>query len=72
MKDFILFLTLTCGGGSFVFSTAAKQMADGSDWAVQMCKISSSLCHGPQYLAFAAAGLAALWLLVTFVLAIRN
>jgi hypothetical protein len=72
MRNFILFVAIVCGGASFLFFTAAKEASGGPDWASQVCKAASSLCHSPQLLAFAAAGLAALWLVAMFVSAIRD
>jgi len=72
MKNLILFLAIACGGASYLFFTAAKQTIDGPNWASQMCKAASSLCHSPQLLAFTAAGLVALWLVALFVSAIRD
>jgi hypothetical protein len=72
MKNVILFLAILCAGASFTFFTAANETADGSSWASDVCKAARSLCHSPQHLAFAAAGLAALWIVVMFVSAIRD
>jgi hypothetical protein len=72
MKNFILFLAIVCGGASYLFFLAAKEASDGPNWASRMCKAASSLCHSPQLLAFIAAGLVALWLVVMFVSAIRD
>ena len=72
MKNFILFLAILCGGGSFLFFTAAKEAADGPNWASDVCKVGRSFCHDPQLLVYVAAGLAALWLIAVFVSAIRN
>jgi hypothetical protein len=72
MKNFVLFVAIVCGGASFLFYTAAREAPDGSNWAGQVCKAASSLCHSPQLLAFTAAGLGALWLVVMFVSAIRD
>jgi hypothetical protein len=56
-----------------MFYAAAKEAADGPNWASKLCSASRSfsLCHDPQQVAFIAAGLAALWLVVMFVSAIR-
>ena len=72
MKNFILFVAIVCGGASFLFYTAAREAPDGSDWAIQVCRAANSLCHSPQLLAFAAAGLIALWVVAMFVSAIRD
>ena len=70
MKSFILFLAFVCGGVSFLLYTD-KQFVSGV-WAGQICRNAGSLCHNPQLLAFTAAGLLALWLLMIFVSAIRD
>jgi hypothetical protein len=64
MKSFILFLALVCGGVSFLLYTD-RQFVSGN-WAGQICRSAGALCHNPQLLAFAAAGLLALWLLNNF------
>jgi hypothetical protein len=48
-----------------------NQFVSGN-WAGQICRSAGALCHNPQLLAFAAAGLLALWLLMIFVSAIRD
>jgi hypothetical protein len=72
IKNFILFLAIVCGGVSFLFFTAAKEAADGPNWASQVCKVAVTLCYNPRQLALAAVGLGALWLVVMFVSAIRD
>ena len=74
MKNFILFLAIVCGGVSITFYTAAKEVANGPNWASNLCSASRSLslCQNPRQLAFAAVGLAALWLVMAFVSAIRD
>jgi hypothetical protein len=70
MKSFVLFLAFVCGAVSFLLYTD-KQFVSGV-WAGQICRSAGSLCHNPQLLAFAAAGLLGLWLLMIFVSAIRD
>ena len=74
MKNFILFLAIVCGGVSVTFYTAAKEVANGPNWASNLCSASRSLslCQNPRQLALGAAGLAALWLVMAFVSAIRD
>ena len=74
MKNFILFLTIVCGGVTVMFYTASKEAADGPNWASKLCSSSRSLslCQDPRQLAFVAAGLVALWLVMMFVSAIRD
>ena len=70
MKALTLFLALVCGAASFLLYTDRQFISGG--WAGQLCKSAGSLCHEPQQLASAAAGLLALWFLMVFVSAIRN
>jgi hypothetical protein len=72
MKNFILVLAIVCAGAYVVFLSAAKEAADGPNWASDVCKVGRSFCHDPQLLVYVAAGLAALWLIAVFVSAIRN
>jgi hypothetical protein len=74
MKNFILFLAIVCGGVTVMFYTAAKEAVDGPNWASKVCSAgrSLSLCQDPRQLAFVAAGLGALWLVMMFVSAIRD
>jgi len=57
---------------AFCFFTAAKEAADGPNWASDVCKAAGSLGYRPQQLAFVAAGLAGLWIVAMFVPAIRD
>ena len=74
MKNFVLFLAIVCSGVTVMYYTAAKEAVDGPNWASKLCSASRSLslCQDPRQLAFVAAGLAALWLVMAFVSAIRN
>ena len=57
-----------------MFYTAAKEAADGPNWASKLRSAgrSLSLCQDPRQLAFVAGGLGILWLVVTFVSAIPD
>jgi hypothetical protein len=72
MKSFFLFLAIVSAGAYVVLLTAAKEAADGPNWASALCKTAQPLCHMPQQLLYACAGLAALWMVAVFVSAIRN
>jgi hypothetical protein len=72
MKNLILFLAVVCAGAYVVFLSAAKEAADGPNWASDMCKVGRSFCQDPQLLVYGAAELAALWLIAVFASAIRN
>jgi hypothetical protein len=71
MKSFILFVAIVCGGGSFLFFTAAKEASNAS-WATQVCRDAGWFCHNPQLLAFAAVGLFGVWALAMLVTAVRD
>jgi hypothetical protein len=69
MANFILLLAILSATASFV---AFNANVAGSNWGNEICSAASPLCHYPQQLAFAAAGLAALWIMIKFVSAVRN
>jgi hypothetical protein len=71
MKNFLLLLAILCAGASFAFYTADGATGDVPNWASNVCSAARTLCHSPQQMAIAAAGLAALWILVTFLSAVR-
>jgi hypothetical protein len=70
MKSLVLLLALVSGGVSFLLYTDGQFAS--RNWAWQICRSAGSFCHNPQLLAFVAAGLLALWLLMVFVSAIRD
>jgi hypothetical protein len=72
MRNFVLLLTILCAGASFLFFTAAKSAVDGPNWASSVCSSAKMFCHSPLQLTYAAAGLAGLWVVMTFVSAIRG
>ena len=72
MKSCILFLAILCAGAYVMFLTVAKEAADGPNWASDVCKITWSLCREPELLIYAAGGIAAFWLVMIFVSAIRE
>jgi hypothetical protein len=74
MKSVILFLAILSVSTSFMLSTAAKQAVDGPNWASDLCRAgrSLSLCQNSLPLAYAGVGLAALWIFMMFVSAIRD
>jgi hypothetical protein len=72
MPNLILFLAIVCAGASYAFYTADGAVGNVPNWASDMCSAARMLCHQPEQLAFAAAGLAALWLVIKFVSAVRD
>ena len=72
MRNFILFLAILCAGASFLFYTAAKEAPDGPNWASSVCASAKVFCREPSQLAYGAAGLVVLWVVIAFVAAVRN
>ena len=73
MANLLLFLAIICAGGSVTVYvaneayTANRATGTVPDWANAVCSAAQMFCHKPEQLAFAAAGLAVLWLLLKFV-----
>ena len=72
MRNFILFLAILCAAASFMFFNAARAAPDGPNWASRVCSSARMFCHDPMQLAYCAGGLAVLWVLLSFVSAIRG
>jgi hypothetical protein len=74
MANFILLIAILLAAVSFTSFTArdASDASDGPNWAVNMCSSAHQLCQYPQQITYAAVGLAALWLVLKFVSAIRH
>jgi len=72
--NFILFIAILLAGASYASFTARSSMrvVDGSEWALGFCSSIKGICDYPDEFAYAAAGLAAIWLVMKFVLAIRS
>jgi hypothetical protein len=72
MANFTLFLAILCAGASFVFYTAANIASGGAGWASSVCSTARVFCHSPLQMGYVAAGLAALWVVMKFVSAVRG
>lgn len=74
MANFILLITVVLGATSFVSYTAQDIAAAGygEGWATSACSLAPFACQNPQFTAYAAAGLAGLWILVKFAAALRD
>jgi len=72
MAGFILLLAVLLAAASVTFYSAAHLAVDGPNWASNMCSTAKLLCHSPKQMAYAAAALAALWLLMRFLSAVRD
>jgi hypothetical protein len=46
-------IALLLGGAAFLFYEAAGQISVGTQWASDVCSMSSTFCHHPEYLAYA-------------------
>jgi hypothetical protein len=55
MAGISFLLALLLGGAAFLFKQAAGENAVGAAWASNVCSTSQTLCHHPEYLAYAAA-----------------
>ena len=71
MANLLLLLAIICAGASFAFYSAKGAIGDVPNWASDVCSAAPMFCHYPLQMAFAAAGLAALWILIKFVSAVR-
>lgn len=74
MANFILLITVVLATTSFVSYTAQDIAAAGygGRWASTACSLAPFACQNPQLTAYAAAGLASLWVLMKFAAAIRD
>jgi len=74
MANFILLIAIVLAGASYTSFTARSTIdaSNGDNWATSFCSSTHQLCQYPYQMAHAAAGLAALWLLVKFLSAIRD
>lgn len=77
MANLLLLLAIVCAGGSVTLYaaneayTANRMGGNVPEWASEVCSVAQMFCHKPDQLAFAAAGFAALWLLIKFMLGVR-
>jgi hypothetical protein len=53
MAGICFLIALLLGGAGFLFWQAADQISIGTDWASQVCSLSQTFCHNPEYLAYA-------------------
>jgi hypothetical protein len=74
MANLILLIAIILAGMSYTSFTARDAIAapNGPNWATTLCSSTHELCQYPNQMAYAAAGLVAIWLLVKFVSAIRD
>jgi hypothetical protein len=53
MAGICFLIALLLGGAAFLFHEAAGQISVGTQWASDVCSMSSTFCHHPEYLAYA-------------------
>ena len=53
MAGICFLIAILLGGAALLFRQAAEEISIGTDWAGQVCSLSSTFCHNPEYLAYA-------------------
>ena len=74
MANLILLICVILAGASFVSFTAQDISAAGygQNWASDVCSVAQLACGNPHQMAYVAAGLAGLWIVMKFVSAMRG
>jgi hypothetical protein len=74
MANFVLFIAIVVGAASFVSFTAQDIAAAGYglNWASDVCMAAPVACENPQQMAYIAAALGGLWIVMKFVAALRD
>jgi hypothetical protein len=74
MAGFVLLVAILLAATSYTTFTARSVAlhSHGPNWATNLCSSAHQLCQYPDQMAYAAASLAALWVLMKFVSAIRG
>jgi predicted ribosomally synthesized peptide with SipW-like signal peptide len=74
MAGFILLIAILLAGASYASFTARSAVTNSYEpnWATNLCSQAHQLCQYPYEMAYAAAGLTALWLLMKFVSAVKD
>ncbi len=71
MANLILLAAIILAGASFT-SFTAMDASGAQNWATSLCYAAPPFCEYPRQMAYAAAGLAVLWLVMVFVSAVRD
>ncbi len=71
MANLILLVAIVLAGASFA-SFTAMDASGAQSWATNLCNAAPAFCQYPWQMAYAAIGLAALWLVMVFVSAVRD
>jgi hypothetical protein len=53
MAGICFLIAILLGGAALLFRQAAEEISIGTQWASDVCSMSSTFCHNPEYLAYA-------------------
>ena len=53
MAGICILIAILLGGAALLFRQAAEEISIGTQWASDVCSMSSTFCHNPEYLAYA-------------------
>ena len=53
MAGICFLFAILLGGAALLFRQAAEEISIGTQWASDVCSMSSTFCHNPEYLAYA-------------------
>ena len=53
MAGICFLIAILLGGAALLFRQAAEEISIGTQWASDVCSMSSTFCHHPEYLAYA-------------------
>jgi hypothetical protein len=72
MANFVLLVAVLLGGSSLIALYAGDLEAGGLTWAGDVCSLTPFVCERPQQVAFVAAGLGGIWILMKLVSGLRG
>jgi hypothetical protein len=53
MAGICFLIAILLGGAALLFRQAAEEISIWTQWASDVCSMSSTFCHNPEYLAYA-------------------
>ena len=53
MAGIFFVIAILLGGAALLFRNAAQEISIGTQWASDVCSLSSTFCHHPEYLGYA-------------------
>jgi len=54
MAGIFYLIAILLGGAALLFQRAASLISIGTPWASDLCSMSATFCHHPEYLAYAS------------------